>query len=208
MRPAIFLDRDGTLVEARHYPSTPEDLILYDGVADELARLQRGDGDALCLRPGQRHARRWPPTFKVICPTDSVPLLTAWSNDTDYAGALAAFIEPLIGRGDVLIGISTSGRSENVNRAAACAAQAGATVIALTGSSGNRLERLAHLALCVPCGSIEQIEDVHSIVSHSLCVALRDRIREFSDPVPIAATMPHTNGHQPGASGVPNGWRD
>ncbi|HLT21057.1 MAG TPA: SIS domain-containing protein [Thermomicrobiales bacterium] len=161
--------------------------------ACDLAKGTRGDG---------------PPTFKVICPTDSVPLLTAWSNDTDYAGALAAFIEPLIGRGDVLIGISTSGRSENVNRAAACAAQAGATVIALTGSSGNRLERLAHLALCVPCGSIEQIEDVHSIVSHSLCVALRDRIREFSDPVPIAATMPHTNGHQPGASGVPNGWRD
>ena len=38
--PAIFIDRDGTLVEARHYPSRPEDLLLYDGIGDELRLLQ------------------------------------------------------------------------------------------------------------------------------------------------------------------------
>lgn len=38
--PAIFIDRDGTLVEARHYPSRPEDLLLYDGIGHELRRLQ------------------------------------------------------------------------------------------------------------------------------------------------------------------------
>lgn len=40
--PAIFIDRDGTLVEARHYPSRPEDLVLYDGICDELRALQSG----------------------------------------------------------------------------------------------------------------------------------------------------------------------
>ena len=40
MRPAIFLDRDGTLVYPRHYPSRPEDLCLYSGIADELRLLQ------------------------------------------------------------------------------------------------------------------------------------------------------------------------
>ncbi len=39
-RHAIFLDRDGTLVYPRHYPSRPDDLILYPGVGEELARLQ------------------------------------------------------------------------------------------------------------------------------------------------------------------------
>lgn len=38
--PTIFIDRDGTLVEARHYPSRPEDLLLYDGIGDELRHLQ------------------------------------------------------------------------------------------------------------------------------------------------------------------------
>lgn len=37
---AVFLDRDGTLVEPRHYPSRPDDLVLYDGIADELRRLR------------------------------------------------------------------------------------------------------------------------------------------------------------------------
>jgi D-glycero-D-manno-heptose 1,7-bisphosphate phosphatase len=40
LRPAIFLDRDGTLVHPRHYPSTPEELVLYDGIAPALRRLQ------------------------------------------------------------------------------------------------------------------------------------------------------------------------
>lgn len=40
--PAIFLDRDGTLVHPRHYPSRPEDLVLYDGIGPELRRLQEG----------------------------------------------------------------------------------------------------------------------------------------------------------------------
>jgi D-glycero-D-manno-heptose 1,7-bisphosphate phosphatase len=39
--PAIFIDRDGTLVHARHYPSRPEDLILYDGIGPGLAALRR-----------------------------------------------------------------------------------------------------------------------------------------------------------------------
>src|SRR5690606_39280750 len=115
------------------------------------AWLQRPETDALFLPSVEPPPRRFRPTFGGFWPAESGALLTAWANDTDYTGVLAPFLEPLIGRGDVLIGISTSGRSENVNRAAACAAQAGATVIALTGSSGNRLERLAQLALSVPC---------------------------------------------------------
>jgi D-glycero-D-manno-heptose 1,7-bisphosphate phosphatase len=40
--PAVFLDRDGTLIHARHYPSRPGDLVLYDGIVAELATLKRG----------------------------------------------------------------------------------------------------------------------------------------------------------------------
>lgn len=52
MRRALFLDRDGTLVEPRHYPSHPEDLVLYAGIAPELRRLQRA-GFALIVVTNQ-----------------------------------------------------------------------------------------------------------------------------------------------------------
>lgn len=51
-RPAIFLDRDGTLVHARHYPTLPEELVLFDGVAEELAHLKAA-GFALVLITNQ-----------------------------------------------------------------------------------------------------------------------------------------------------------
>lgn len=52
LRPAVFLDRDGTLTEPRHYPSRPEDLVLQPGVGPELGRLQR-QGRALVVITNQ-----------------------------------------------------------------------------------------------------------------------------------------------------------
>ncbi len=51
-RRAIFLDRDGTLVHARHYPTRPDELLLFEGMADELVSL-KGDGFALVMITNQ-----------------------------------------------------------------------------------------------------------------------------------------------------------
>ena len=117
------------------------------------------------------------PAFRVIPLTDNVPLLTAWANDTSYDRVFAEQLAALVRRGDVVVAISASGNSPNILAAAGVARGAGATTIALSGRSGGRLSRLADLAICVPADPIEQVEDAHVIVAHSLCVALRQRLR-------------------------------
>jgi D-sedoheptulose 7-phosphate isomerase len=74
------------------------------------------------------------------------------------------------------VAISASGNSPNVLNAVEKARAAGAVTVGLTGKGGGRLTNLVHLVLKVPSDSIEQVEDVHVIVTHSVFVALRNRI--------------------------------
>lgn len=117
------------------------------------------------------------PTFRVLSLTDNVPLLTAWSNDADYGCALAEQLAAFIQPRDLVLAISASGNSPNVLQAMQTARSAGATTIGLTGATGGRLAGLVDVALRVPSDSIEQVEDAHVIVAHSVCVALRGCIQ-------------------------------
>src|SRR5258708_37866524 len=77
---------------------------------------------------------------------------------------------------DVLVAISASGNSSNVLAAARAARQSGAITIALTGQPGGKLSRLANRASRVPAQSIEQVEDAHLIIAHSLCLVLQEQL--------------------------------
>lgn len=114
--------------------------------------------------------------FRAMALTDNVPLLTAWSNDDDYAECfaqqLANFVEP----GDVVVAISTSGGSPNVLRALEQARRAGARTIGLTGDKGGRMRRMVDLCLFVPSANIGQQEDVHLVLNHLLTTAIRSRL--------------------------------
>ncbi len=116
------------------------------------------------------------PTFRVLSLTDNVPTLTAWANDVAYDSALAEQLAAFVRPGDLVVAISASGNSPNVLNAVRAARAAGAVTVGLTGRSGGRLNKLVDVALRVPSDSIEQVEDVHLMVTHSVCVALRGRI--------------------------------
>lgn len=138
------------------------------------------------LAKGTRTAGR--PPFRVIPLTDNVPLLTAWGNDAGYDRVFAEQLAALVRPGDVVVAISASGNSPNVLAAAETARAAGATTIALSGRTGGRLIALADLTVCVPADAMEQVEDAHSIIAHSLCVALGRQLRLTSGaPPPTAA---------------------
>jgi D-sedoheptulose 7-phosphate isomerase len=116
------------------------------------------------------------PLFRAIALTDNVPLITAWSNDTDYAEAFAMQLANHVEAGDLVVAISTSGNSPNVLRAVDLARGAGARVIGLTGDSGGALADRADLCLYVPSPSIGQQEDVHLVLNHVITTAIRARL--------------------------------
>jgi D-sedoheptulose 7-phosphate isomerase len=120
------------------------------------------------------------PAFRVISLNDNVPLMSAWANDTNYDRIFAEQLSTLVRAGDIVITISASGNSPNILAAARMARQAGAITLALTGKDGGKLSRLADFAIYIPSASIEQVEDAHLVIAHSLCVVLREKLRTLS----------------------------
>lgn len=116
--------------------------------------------------------------FRVMPLTDNMPLVTAWANDTSYERVFAEQLAALVRQGDVVVAISASGNSPNVLAAVETARLAGAFTIALTGQTGGTLRRLADLTIRVPADPIEQVEDAHMVMAHSLCVAIREKLRD------------------------------
>ena len=71
--------------------------------------------------------------------------------------------------GDVLIGISTSGNSQNIINAFAKARDIGVTTIALTGKTGGKMRSLADSLLCVPSSDTPRIQESHIMLGHIIC---------------------------------------
>jgi D-sedoheptulose 7-phosphate isomerase len=96
-------------------------------------------------------------------------LITAIANDSSYDEVFSRQVETLARPEDVVIGISTSGRSPNVLRGIQAGKEARAFTIALTGKGPNELASLVDLALCAPSTSTPRIQEVHISLIHILC---------------------------------------
>lgn len=116
------------------------------------------------------------PLLRAIALTDNVPLMTAWSNDEDYAACFARQLANHLEPGDLLIAISCSGHSPNVLRALELARLSGARSIGLTGQDGGALRHLVDCCIAVPSTNIGQQEDLHLVVNHALSTAIRARL--------------------------------
>ncbi len=112
----------------------------------------------------------------VIALTADTSILTAWSNDVGYEAVFARQVEALGRSGDVLIGLSTSGRSRNVVRAFEVAHAMGLRTVALVGGDGGALAPLADVAVTVPSSDTQHIQEVHLVVVHLLCELIEARL--------------------------------
>lgn len=102
-------------------------------------------------------------------------LSTAYINDVD---GLGVFAQQLLGfgrKGDVFLGISTSGNSKNVLNAAVVARASGLKIIGLTGQKGGKLAEVSDVAIKVPETETYMIQELHLPVYHCLCLMLEDR---------------------------------
>ena len=111
--------------------------------------------------------------LRSIALTDNVPLLTALSNDLSYERVFAAQIELLVDRDDVVIAISSSGKSPNIVAAVHAARACGARTIALVGFDGGPMRNLADVVVHVPVHDYGIVEDAHAAIGHALAAAVR-----------------------------------
>jgi D-sedoheptulose 7-phosphate isomerase len=118
------------------------------------------------------------PSFRAIALTDSLPQLTAWANDTSYDNCFAGQLEGLGRPGDLLIAISGSGNSPNVLKAVEVAKELGMITLGLAGFKGGKLGQMVDHALVVPAPTIEQVEDAHLILEHTICTTIRRLLAE------------------------------
>lgn len=104
--------------------------------------------------------------FRAMACTDSMPLVTAWANDTDYANVFAEQVRTWAEPGDVVLAISGSGNSPNVLKAVGVAREQGATTIGLSGFEGGKLAAMVDHSIVVRCDNMQRIEDVHMVLGH------------------------------------------
>lgn len=113
----------------------------------------------------QRERRALP---AIALTTDS-SILTCLSNDYSYDIVFSRQIEALGNKGDVLVGISTSGKSANVIKAFQRAKEIGMTTIAFVGHDGGPMGNMADISIIVPSKVTARIQESHLVLAHALC---------------------------------------
>ena len=133
------------------------------------------DAQHLCAELVGRfqHERR---ALPAIALTTNQALLTAWSNDHGFADVFARQVEALGQRGDVALGISTSGNSPNVVNALKRARELGLRTLGLTGAGGGAVAEHCDVLMAVPLTETPRIQEVHLVTYHAICAALEQRM--------------------------------
>jgi D-sedoheptulose 7-phosphate isomerase len=116
------------------------------------------------------------PGLAALALTTNSSVLTAAGNDFGFENIFARQVESLVSPGDVLIALSTSGKSPNVIRALDAAASRGAFRVALTGETGGDLGGRVELLLNVPSHNAQHIQEAHIAIGHIAC-ALIEQMR-------------------------------
>lgn len=129
------------------------------------------------------------PNFRVIGLSDNMPIFSALANDEGYENVFSEQLASLIRPGDIVIAISTSGKSPNVLKAVELARRNGACTIGMTGFAGGSLADLVDIHLHVPSNCIEQVEDVHLMLEHLITKLLRERARASMESLSAMITQ-------------------
>lgn len=108
-------------------------------------------------------------SLSAIALTTDASVLTSVANDESFDRVFARQIEGLGRKGDVALGISTSGRSPNVIAGLTAARAQGLRTIALTGGDGGAVGSLADIHINVPSASTPRVQEVHRTLLHVIC---------------------------------------
>jgi D-sedoheptulose 7-phosphate isomerase len=118
------------------------------------------------------------PLAAIALTTDS-SILTAVSNDFGFAESFARQVQALAVEGDILIAISTSGKSANILRAVDAGREAGCFIAGLTGKTGGALAGRVDLLLAVPSEKTQRIQEAHGLIGHMYCGLVERALSEI-----------------------------
>jgi len=116
------------------------------------------------------------PSLPSIALTTDTSALTAIGNDYGYEYIFSRQLEGLGAEGDLFIGISTSGNSQNVLNAFSAAKERGITTVALVGRDGGKMGQMADYAVIIPSNATPRIQESHLLVEHIICDIIEKEI--------------------------------
>ena len=106
------------------------------------------------------------PRFKAVCLTDNIANVLAYANDIGYEQIFVEQLKNLLSEGDIVIGFSGSGNSDNVLNAVDYANKNKSISIGFTGFDGGKLKKNADYGIHVKCDLMEMVEDIHLSLTH------------------------------------------
>ena len=121
------------------------------------------------------------PSLPALALTTDTSNLTAIGNDYGYDFVFSRQLEGMAQEGDLFIGISTSGNSENILNAFKSAKEKGVITVALTGRDGGKMADAADYTLIVPSDATPRIQESHLLIEHMICDAIEKEM--FGDGV-------------------------
>lgn len=159
----------------------PENIKLIDKISQEVVKtLKRGGKILFCGNGGsaadsQHLAAEFVGRFKkerkaisALSLTTNTSILTAISNDYSFKNIFSRQVQALGKKGDLLIGISTSGNAENVILAVKAAKKIGIKTVGLSGKDGGKLAKISDISFVVPSDDTARIQEAHILIGHIL----------------------------------------
>jgi D-sedoheptulose 7-phosphate isomerase len=169
--------------------SNPELIKTIDNIVNEIITCLKNDGKVLFCGNGgsaadaQHLAAELTGRFYL----DRDPLfaealhvntsyLTAVSNDYGYDEIYSRLVKGMGRKGDILIGLSTSGNSKNIIKAFEMANKIGMHTIAMTGVNGGELKNICEYLINIPSENTPRIQESHILIGHIICEIVEDKI--------------------------------
>jgi D-sedoheptulose 7-phosphate isomerase len=144
--------------------------ILFCGNGGSAADAQHWAGELV----SRFHYDR--PGLAAVALTTDTSVLTAIGNDYGYEHAFARQVDAIGAPGDLLVAISTSGRSPNVLAALRAGRAKGLVTVGLTGANGEPMASLCEICLAVPSTVTPRIQECHEVIGHTLCMLIERRM--------------------------------
>ncbi|MDR1701767.1 MAG: SIS domain-containing protein [Sporomusaceae bacterium] len=110
--------------------------------------------------------------LKAVALSTDTSVLTATGNDYGYEKIFERQVEALVGEGDLLVGLSTSGTSKNIVLAVQKAKSQGARTAVLTGEGGGELAKICDISIKVPSKITARIQEAHILIGHAICAEI------------------------------------